>query len=819
VTKPQSAAPARATFLLPRWCYGVIVLIALVVFYLYGVLKEQLYVEAYESRIEDTLRAHSEKYVTQLDHHIQQLLAVINDLSKSEQAATALLAPDIEISRRSDSSSSSTSASPLRNWALEAKSMIPGATAVELLSSLQPYPNKGNYIGQQLFEQARVGKTPAPTAGKIESWRVYIARPVQQQGTIVGVLMVEIDPDSIAQGVAPTNNVNGSIDLLQQVGHFEPTTVFSNSQGDLSNHSVQLPTRYPHWTLQFTGSRSLLSGAKPTGVLFYSVFALLCALALVTIKWLITRFGAMIRPKEDRRAQVDPMDDLFTEKYLRPRARNTLADLAKAASKPAAPQNSPPPRELVSEPEHEQEMAQALPLQVFRDYDIRGKAGSEITATFARLLGQVLAKRQHQTGSNEPLAVCCDGRLSSPELKQALIAGITGAGCNVIDLGATTTPLMNFALATMGDCQSGVMVTASHNPKEDNGFKIIIDNQVLSSEAITALHQEMTEIAGAAEQPTAPGSIEQRNLKSRYIDYLAGDLLACEQKIAIDCGNGIAGTVAPELFRRLGCEVHELFTEVDGHFPNHDPDPTVPMNLDALIKMVTREKLDIGLAFDGDGDRVVAVTASGKIVWPDELLMIFARDIITRAPGTDIIFDVKSSKRLRDVVTSYGGRPMMWKTGHANIRRKVRETGAPIGGEFSGHIFFNDRWFGFDDGIYSAARLLEIMSLREQSLEDIVGGFTNTCYTPEIKIAVTEGEKQQIIKSLQENAVFGDAHVNTIDGLRVEYPGGWGLIRASNTSAALTLRFEADSADELESIMDAFKKQLSAFHPELPLDF
>jgi phosphomannomutase/phosphoglucomutase len=285
--------------------------------------------------------------------------------------------------------------------------------------------------------------------------------------------------------------------------------------------------------------------------------------------------------------------------------------------------------------------------------------------------------------------------------------------------------------------------------------------------------------------------------------------------VVIDCGNGIAGSIAPALFRKLGCRVEDLFTEVDGDFPNHPPDPTDPANLTKLIDTIAYARADIGLAFDGDGDRLVAVTGSGKIVWPDHLMMIFARDILTKSPGAEVVFDVKSSRHLRELIAGYGGRPVMWKTGHAHTRNKVKETGAPLGGEFSGHIFFNDRWYGFDDGLYAAARLLEILSLREQSLDEILDSLPKAVSTPEIKIAVPDSDKHRLVERLVAQCDFGDARLITIDGLRVEYPWGWGLVRASNTTPALTLRFEADCRENIDNLLGLFNEQLALLDPAL----
>ncbi|MBO5390919.1 MAG: phosphomannomutase/phosphoglucomutase, partial [Pseudomonas sp.] len=364
--------------------------------------------------------------------------------------------------------------------------------------------------------------------------------------------------------------------------------------------------------------------------------------------------------------------------------------------------------------------------------------------------------------------------------------------------------------------KSGVMLTGSHNPSNYNGFKIVIAGDTLANEQIQALHTRLK----TNDLTWGEGSIERVDILSRYAEVITRDIkLAKPLKVVVDCGNGAAGVIAPQLIEALGCEVIPLFCEVDGNFPNHHPDPGKPENLVDLIAKVKESNADVGLAFDGDGDRVGVVTNTGTMVFPDRLLMLFAQDVLERNPAAEVIFDVKCTRRLAPWIEACGGRPLMWKTGHSLIKKKMKETGALLAGEMSGHIFFKERWFGFDDGIYSAARLLEILSKRQATAEELFETFPNDISTPEINIDVTDESKFSIIEALHD-AQWGEAaELTSIDGVRVDYPHGWGLVRASNTTPVLVLRFEAETEAELQRIKDVFHAQLKRVAPDLQLPF
>ncbi len=457
----------------------------------------------------------------------------------------------------------------------------------------------------------------------------------------------------------------------------------------------------------------------------------------------------------------------------------------------------------------------SFPNSAFKAYDIRGIVPSALNPEFAKDLGRGLAARAKAAGVTT-MVVGRDGRISSPSLAAALQQGMRDGGINTIDVGEVPTPLVYFAAYTL-KTGSGVAVTGSHNPPDYNGFKMMMGGGTLHGDAILALRDEVS--AGPARAST-PGTGTSVDILTPYLARVLGDIkLSRPMKIAIDCGNGVAGAVAPQLFRALGCEVTELFCEVDGTFPNHHPDPADPHNLEDLIRCVQTTDCEIGLAFDGDGDRLGVVTKSGEIIWPDRQLILYARDVLTRCPGETIIYDVKCSRHVAVAIRQAGGVPLMWQTGHSLIKAKLAETGAPLAGEMSGHVFFKERWFGFDDGLYTGCRLLEILS-RSANPSDVLEALPQGVSTPELKLEMAEGEPHALIKRLQTDGVFdGATEVLKIDGLRADYPDGFGLARASNTTPVVVLRFEGDTPEALSRIQDAFRKQLLTLAPNVSLPF
>ena len=448
---------------------------------------------------------------------------------------------------------------------------------------------------------------------------------------------------------------------------------------------------------------------------------------------------------------------------------------------------------------------------IFKAYDIRGIVGKTVDETFAEHLGRAFGSEAVAAGERA-VAVGRDGRLSGPSLVAALIRGLASTGLDVVDLGAVTTPMLYYVAATRGrhGCSSGIQVTGSHNPKDYNGFKMVLAGRAIYGDDIQALRRRIE----AEDYAKGKGRSAAMDILAEYSHRITGDCkLARPMKIVVDSGNGIPGASAPGILRALGCEVTELYSEVDGDFPNHHPDPSKLENLQDLIRTVQTTDAEIGLAFDGDGDRLGVVTKDGQVIYPDRQLMLFATDILSRNKGATIIYDVKCTQRLAPAIRKAGGQPLMWKTGHSLIKAKLKETKAPIAGEMSGHIFFGERWYGFDDATYTAARLLEILS-RSKNPSQVLNALPTSHSTPELNVACAEGEPQQVVRRLLETAKFPGAEVITIDGVRAEYPDGFGLIRSSNTTPVLVLRFEGQTKEALARIRRHFTEALLAVKPD-----
>ncbi len=453
---------------------------------------------------------------------------------------------------------------------------------------------------------------------------------------------------------------------------------------------------------------------------------------------------------------------------------------------------------------------------IFKAYDIRGVVGRTLTVDAVRAIGMALGARGRSQGIAR-FVVGRDGRLSGPELSRALIEGFTCVGMPVVDVGMVTTPMVYFGTWHLGT-GSGVAITGSHNPPDYNGLKMMLGGETLHGEAIKSLARDIN--GGKLPVAGAPAEVTQLDIWDAYRERVTGDVrVARPMKIAVDCGNGVAGAYAGSLYRAMGCDVRELFCEVDGNFPNHHPDPADPHNLQDLIACLRDTDAEIGLAFDGDGDRLGVVTKDGNIIYPDRQLMLFAQDVLTRVPGGQIIYDVKCSRNVAGWVRKAGGQPLMWRTGHSLVKAKLKETGAPLAGEMSGHVFFSERWYGFDDGLYAGARLLEILS-RHADPGAVLNALPDSPSTPELHLQCREGENFSLIESLKSNAVFdGASEIIRIDGLRVEYPDGFGLARPSNTTPVVVMRFEADSDAALARIQADFRREILAVSPSAKLPF
>ncbi|MEZ5530530.1 MAG: hypothetical protein R3E57_11490 [Porticoccaceae bacterium] len=689
----------------------------------------------------------------------------------------------------------------LREWAPDLQDAL-------LLTANDPrLIERHHYAGQLLVANTLTGKIEEPAAALIGGkWQLLFCYPLKNtEGTVGGALLAILSPEKLTELLQTTPAAKlGTTELVQTRSGAKVTSFLSTGSKSRALEPVSRNLAFTNWQLRYSGDDRLISNSQPSYTLFAAVLLVLLAATALVI-YLILRFTPQVPRNKIAKAKAakirhdippeDPVDDAG-ESFLDIIPSTTGVD-KRTADTPAEQEKS--------------DDSLIIPPIVFRDYDIRGIANQQISPTFANRLGRVLANRALALGEHS-LIIGRDGRQTSEALCAALAQGIIDSGCNIIDLGPVPTPLLNFATHQLQQSDCGVMVTASHNPAEYNGFKMFFQHHALCGEEIRALGDEMS-----SEPPSkSQGQRNDMDLSGDYIQSIVADIVPAQGlKVILDAGNGIAGELGVRLLEAIGCDVIPLYCDVDGTFPNHDPDPSVPGNLDDLVLFVKDQGADLGIALDGDGDRIVAVSASGRIIWPDELLMIFARDVVSRHPGADVVFDIKSTRRLNSLISSYGGRPVMWKTGHSHMYNKIIESKAPLGGEFSGHIFFHDRWHGFDDGLYAAARLIEIINIREQGLDDIMASFETRVATPEIRIDVSEEAKFNIVERLRDNEAFKEGNVCTIDGVRVDFPKAWGLVRASNTGPALTLRFEADSNETLEKIQSLFRQQLRSIDSNL----
>jgi phosphomannomutase/phosphoglucomutase len=720
-----------------------------------------------------------------------------------------------------------------------------------------------NFAALDLLRRTELGDSPPPEAYRIgQRWLVYQAVPVRRtaDGPILGSVLQAVELQKLLDLLQPVSAETGAFRLTQQFPN-APTQELA-VLGQLSGNPEQsLASGNPNWSLTFSPGHLLL---QPVISPIYLLLALTLSLGGVVFALSVLQGSIQRRLREDvlQLAQMLqeltagkaalaptlklPALDLLARNILRlPLRKGPGVNQGNAPAEPPAASDSRParldPAELVNPLFQDTDILDIdildedqdllglsgqgssrsapsqpprMPASIFRAYDIRGVVGETLTPEIAYWIGRAIGSQSLAKGE-ENVCVGRDGRLSGPQLAEQLIQGLLDCGCHVIDIGMVPTPVLYFATHTL-EATSGVMLTGSHNPPDYNGFKIVIAGDTLANEQIQALRQRID----SQDLASGVGNAEQVDVLERYFTHIRDDIaMAKPIRVVVDCGNGVSGLIAPRLLEALGCSVIPLYCEVDGRFPNHHPDPGKPENLADLIARVKAEQADIGLAFDGDGDRIGVVTNAGSIVFPDRLLMLFAKDVVSRNPGADIIFDVKCTRRLTALISGYGGRPVMWKTGHSLMKKKMKETGALLAGEMSGHIFFKERWFGFDDGLYSAARLLEILSQERRDCEQLFAAFPNDISTPEINIAVSEERKFSIISTLQRDGTWGEANLTTLDGIRVDYPKGWGLIRASNTTPVLVLRFEAETQEELARIQDVFRAQLYTVAPDINLPF
>lgn len=631
-----------------------------------------------------------------------------------------------------------------------------------------------------------------PSAGLIRHGtgaQLALAAPAMSGDKVVGVAYVRLPLSKVGAGIEQANVADDSYLALRQ-GAFSAV-----ERGDtaLAGGAEALASKVPGSDMRVAAAVPDVAGGPlgldaPGCFVVAGVFLLLAFLAWRAPHLQLKRKGAQADEEGPVQTLAESIESL-------PPAEKTVSV---TPPKPAIPS-----------------VPVAIDRGIFRAYDIRGVVGQSLDAGVAELIGHAIGSLMHAKGLTD-IVVGRDGRLSGPALVEGLIAGLRKAGRNVVDIGLAPTPVVYFGAYHLraGSC---VSVTGSHNPPDYNGFKIVVGGETLSGDAITDLYAR---IAEDRLHLGDLGSLSQRDISEDYVQRIASDVqIDRPLRVVVDAGNGVAGDIGPRVLSAIGAEVTPLYCDIDGTFPNHHPDPSEPHNLADLIKMVQRLEADLGIAFDGDGDRLGVVTRDGENIFPDRLLMLFAADVLERNPGAVILYDVKCTGRLPGQILRHGGSPLMWKTGHSLIKAKMRETDAELAGEMSGHFFFKERWYGFDDGIYAAARLLEILAAQPRSPSETLAALPNGVSTPEIKVDAPDGDPHTFVERFRNEAHFEGARLSTIDGLRVDYADGWGLVRASNTTPVLVMRFDADSAEALARIKSDFRNQLLALKPDLSLPF
>lgn len=630
--------------------------------------------------------------------------------------------------------------------------------------------------------------------------RFSIVQPVFDGQNVIGLLEVGLPGSLLSEVVDVIDTVpSGYLDLRQGDGSWNDLVIKSVGRGGSAEQTDSLTVPGTMFRVTYgVGSSFMMLDTRNRTFLWSMIGAcIVAAIGLVVVRTRLRKVKP-VRAKEDSLADIvssQPQEKIeLDEKILRKIEQ----------MEPGATQSR----------KRDGTVDANIDATMFRAYDIRGIVGEMLSADAAYSIGVAIGSEGQARGVSE-ICVARDGRKSGPMLSESLIDGLRNSGLDVIDIGAVPTPVLYFAAQHLGTA-SGVMVTGSHNPPDYNGFKIVLAGETLSGDDIQSLHQRIID----GDLSSGSGGVQEIDVVEDYIDAIAGDVqLEQTLKVVVDAGNGIAGAIAPRLLEEIGCEVVPLYCEVDGTFPNHHPDPSVPENLSDLRATVAKLDADLGVAFDGDGDRLGVISKQGEMVFPDRLLMLFARDVLSRKPGAAIIYDVKCTGHLAAEVLKAGGSPVMWKTGHSFIKGKMKEIGAELAGEMSGHFFFSERWYGFDDGLYAACRLLEILAADGREADEVFEELPQGVSTPELKIHTKEGDNYRFVDRFQKFANFETARITTIDGIRADFDDGWGLVRSSNTTPCLVLRFDADNEEALKRIQETFREQILAVDDTLELPF
>lgn len=761
----------------------------------------------------------------------------------------------------------------------ELRSLFPGVWRVRILPNLvlTPSTNSEPHIGYaciEVMQNAAKSKQAQPAEVHVmgtPQQHIDIQHPVLSLSgeNLIGLVQVTLKIDVLQQWLKTAYSGDGYVSLIQKVEGRSALMLaaMGNESAQSTSRAVDVPVPGTSWTLSLWSPEIAETGVFNTnflitlgvgGLMIFLVIMLLWRsmsraistdldvytqlvtselrgektheyhLSMKEFKESARRLedlkgpAKMVRERDDHKdtmtladLQIDEtiaatpaqsLDNISVEELNDTAAFERVADSSnkpQPAGQPVSVESTTPaaPPELP-------------PAEIFKAYDIRGIVGRTLTAGHMLLIGQALGSEAVSRGIKQ-IAFARDGRLSGPELGQALVKGLISTGIDVIDVGMVPTPVLYYAAAELTG-GSGVMLTGSHNPADYNGVKMVLNGESLSGDAIQTLKQRIDNkdyVQGQGEYKTNPVS-------SNYIQKITDDVkLQRQLKVVVDSGNGVAGGIAPKLFSALGCEVVELYSDIDGNFPNHHPDPSQPKNLNDLIEMVRASNADVGFAFDGDGDRLGVVSPDGNIIWPDRLMMLFAADVLSRNPGAQIIFDIKCSNNLASTIWEKGGEPVMWKTGHSLIKSKMQQSGALLAGEMSGHIFIKERWYGFDDALYAGARLLEILAADSRSPQEIFASLPDAINTPELRVDMVQDELDSFMEDLLAKAEFPDANIIMIDGVRADFEDGWGLVRASNTTPSLILRFEARDKESLERIQELFRTLMLEINPALSLPF
>ncbi len=814
---------------LPYLILSLLVIVLVAIFQYFVVVsgpsaqKNQIFVNT-------ALRSYVDSILVKLENSQEYL----SQYAKNRQLVTAVVNKDAKV---------------LKEFEEQISSQIPYSIGVKVLfpENLREDPNANPPISFAVVDLAgNVAKNQKVepeviAAGKSGQYLAMFA-PIKSGDQVIGVLLLGISNDLINQTVERVHSVPGYVEVWQVFFQQSQTVATQGNSAFKQGEPFALgKSQSSRWQVAFwPENRSEFSGQMELIYFAVGLLIILSGSAVVNFVGLKTlQHQVKVDIGELAKLMLDPGNtkgdlsqkfkiDYFRDLILtinRSGARISAAPASSSSSSSSSSLKEPEPVSNTKQPliaslkdddglEVNDSSNVTVSESIFRAYDIRGIVDTQLTPEVVREIGRAIGSEAFDRGEQK-VVVARDGRLSGPSLMEALIEGIKGSGRDVIDIGEVPTPILYFATNYL-DSRSGVMLTGSHNPANYNGLKIVIAGETLSQKGIRDLYLRIKNdnfVSGK-------GSVEKRSLIADYMGQVTGDVaLAQPLKVAVDCGNGVAGAVVPRLLQALGCEVIGLYCNVDGNFPNHHPDPSKPENLKDLINMVKNEKADIGLAFDGDGDRLGVIASDGSIIWPDRQMMLYAIDVLSRNPGADILFDVKCTRHLPKVISSHGGRPIMWKTGHSLMKAKMKETGALLAGECSGHVFFKERWYGFDDALYTAARLLEILAGDVRPSAEVFAALPNSEATPEINISISDTRKFDFVNKLSSNGKFGNGKITSIDGIRVDFDDGWGLVRASNTTPALVIRFEADNQTALHRIQDLFRQQIQAVDSSLQIPF